>query len=171
MSLKDEAATLFVLKTLRDTIDAEYRAARRRVLDQLCAARDELGLKSTSVTLPDGMPVATITLVDPVPGVVVADETAFAGWTARHYPGEVQTRIRVRESWQRAFLSELDPTGDPVADPRTGEPVAGVRAVPASVPRSFALRALPSGTAEIARAWRRHGLDLRALLSHGGGRS
>src|SRR5919204_67193 len=101
----------------------------RRVLDQLRAARAEIGLKSTSVTLPNGTPVATITLIDPAPAVVVTDDGAFADWTARHYPGEVATRVR--PSWQKAFLSRLDPTAHPVADPHTGVPVAGLAAVPA----------------------------------------
>jgi hypothetical protein len=112
MGLKDDATTVVVLKALRDTVEAEYQAARRRVFDQLCAARAEIGLKSTAVTLPNGMPVATVTLVDPHPGVVVG----------------------------------------------------GLVAVPASAPRSFALRQVGAGNAGIVRAWRRGELDLRALL-------
>jgi hypothetical protein len=170
MSLKDDATTMVVLRTLRDTVEAEYQAARRRVLDGLRAARAEFGLKSTRVTLPDGTPVATVTLVDPAPAVVVADSDSFASWTARHYPSEVESRLQIRASWQKAFLSALDPTAEPVADPRTGQPVWGLTAAPASEPRSFAVRPLLSGTAEIARAWRRGELDLRAVLSLDGGR-
>jgi hypothetical protein len=171
MTLKDDVTTVAVLKALRDTVDAEYQAVRRRVFDQLCTARAELGLKSTRVTLPDGTPVATITLVDPAPAIVVVDDEAFTAWMARNYPSEVETRVRVRASWQKHFLSRLDPTDDPVADPSTGEVVAGLRTVPASEPRSFALRSVPGGTEEIARAWRRGELDLRELLPLDGGQS
>ena len=167
MSLKDDATTVVVPKALRDTIEAEYQAARRRVLEQLRAARAEIGLKSTSVTLPNGTPVATITLIDPAPAVVVTDDGAFADWTARHYPGEVATRVR--PGWQKVFLSRLDPTADPVADPHTGVPVAGLAAVPASPPHSFALRQAGAGAGAIIRAWRRGELDLRALLPLDGG--
>jgi hypothetical protein len=51
MSLKEDAARVAVLEALRDTVDAEYEAARRRVLDGLPAARAELSLKSRRVTL------------------------------------------------------------------------------------------------------------------------
>jgi hypothetical protein len=169
MSLKDDVTTVAVLKALRDNVDAEYQAARQRVLDQLRAARAELGLKSTWVTLPDGTPVATVTLVDPAPAVVVVDDGAFTTWMARNYPSEVETRVRVRASWQKEFLSRLDPGTDPVTDPRTGEAVSGLQAVPAPEPRSFALRPVPGGSEQIARAWRRGELDLGALLSLDGG--
>jgi hypothetical protein len=47
--------------------------------------------------------------------------------------------------------------------------VAGLAAVPASAPRSFALRPVAAGTAAIARAWRSGDLDLRKLLPLDGG--
>ena len=54
MSLKEDATTVAVLGALRDIIDAEYEAARLRVFSGLREARDEVGLKSMRVTLPDG---------------------------------------------------------------------------------------------------------------------
>jgi predicted component of type VI protein secretion system len=165
MSLKDDAITVAVLKTLRDTVDAQYQAARQRVLDGLRTARGELGLKSTRVSLPDGTPVATVTLVDPAPAVVVDDDEAFTAWVAKNYPTEVQTRVEVRASWRRDFLARLDASSDLVADPRTGEVVSGLKAVPAAEPRSFNLRLMPGGTEEIAAAWRRGALDVREVLA------
>lgn len=168
MSLRDDATRVAVLKALRDTVDAEYEAARLRVLAGLRAARAELGLKSMRVTLPDDTAVATITLVDPKPAVVVVDERAFTTWVAEHYPTEVETRVQVRSSWQRRFVSGLDASSGPV-DPRTGEVVPGLAALPAPEPRSFSLRPLPGGTEEITRAWRRGTLDLRRVLALDGG--
>jgi hypothetical protein len=165
MSLKEDATRVAVLKVLRDTVDVEYEAARLRVLAGLRAARGELGLKSMRVTLSDDTPVATVTLVDPRPAVAVVDEDAFTTWVAENYPTEVETRVRVRPSWQRQFVSGLAASAGPVADPRTGEAVMGLAALPAPEPRSFSLRSLPGGTEEITSAWRRGALDLRRMLT------
>ena len=164
MSLKEDATTVAVLRALRDVIDAEYEAARLRVFAGLREARDEVGLKSMRVTLPDGTPIATVTLIDPKSATVVGDEAAFVAWVADRYPGEIETQVRVRPSWQRKFLSELDPSADPVVDPRTGETVEGLVTMPSSGPRSFSLRPVPGGTREISRAWRRGDLDLYQML-------
>jgi hypothetical protein len=169
MSLKEDATRVAVLRALRDTVEAEYEAARLRVLDGLRAARAELGLKSMRVTLPDDTPVATVTLVDPRPAVVVVDEGAFTTWVADNYPTEVETRVQVRPSWQRRFVSGLDATSGPVADPRTGQVITGLAALPAPEPCSFSLRSLPGGTEQITRAWRRGALDLRRVLTLDGG--
>ncbi len=172
MSLKDDATRVAVLKALRDTVEAEYEAARLRLLDGLRASRAELGLKSLRVTLPDDTPVATVTVVDPRPAVVVVDPASFTSWVAEHYPTEVETRVTVRSSWQRHFVATLATSAaspGPVADPRTGEKDAGLAARPATEPRSFSLRSLPGGTEEITRAWRDGELDLRGLISLDGG--
>jgi hypothetical protein len=167
MTLKDDATRVAVLKVLRDTVEAEYEAARRRVLDGLRASRAELGLKSMRVTLPDDTPVATVSVVEPKAAVVVVDEDAFTSWVAENYPTEVETRVR--SSWQRKFVSRLDATPGPVADPSTGEVVPGLAARPAAEPRSFSLRSLPGGVEEIVGAWRRGDLDLRGVLALDGG--
>jgi hypothetical protein len=168
MSLKEDAIRVAVLKALRDTVDAEYEAARLRVLAGLRAARAELGLESLRVTLPDATPVATVTLVDPRPAVVIADEDAVTTWVAENYPTEVETRVRVRPGWQKRFVSGPDASTGPVADPRTGEVVTGLAVLPAPEPRSFSLRSLPGGAEEITRAWRRGALDLRRVLALAG---
>jgi len=164
MSLKEDAITVAALRTLRDIVDAEYEAARLRVMTGLREARDKVGLKSMRVNLPDGTPVATVTLIEPKPATVVGDEAAFVTWVADHYPSEIETQVRVRPSWQQKFFSELDPSDGPVVDPRTGETVKGLETIPASQPRSFCLRSLRGGTREIIRAWRGGGLDLHRML-------
>lgn len=169
MSLRDDAGRVAVLKVLRDKLEAEYEAARLRVLDGLRASRAEVGLKSMRVTLPDDTPVATVTIIDPKPAVEVVDEDAFTTWVAQNYPTEVETRVRVRSSWQRHFVSGLEAIPGPVADPRTGEVVPGLAARPAPEPRSFSLRSLPGGVEEVVAAWRRGDLDLRRVLALDGG--
>jgi hypothetical protein len=169
VNLRDDATKVVALKTLRDAVDVEYEATRRRVLDGLRAARKEFNLKSVRVTLPDDTPIATITLTDPKPAIVIADEGAFTAWVAENYPAEVETITRVRSAWQRAFVTRLEASFDPVADPRTGEVIPGLAVAPASEPHSFSLRSLPGGREEIIRAWRSGALDPRRLLALDGG--
>lgn len=162
MSLTDDVTAVAVLKALRDTVDAEYQAARCRVLDRLRTARAEMWLKPMRMILPEGTLAATMTMVYSAPTVVLVDDEAFTTRMARNDPNEVRSRVRVRTSWQKEFRSQQDPTADPVANPRTGEVVSGPQAV-------LALRPAPDGTEEIARAWRRGELDLRELLCLDGG--
>ncbi|GGR53714.1 hypothetical protein [Streptomyces roseolus] len=168
MSLKEHATRVAALRVLRDAVDAEYQAERHEVLEELRAARAELNLKSVRVALPDGTPVATLTLVDPGPAVVVADEEAFTAWVADNHPGEVETLVRVRPGWQRRFLARLSCL-DPVADPYTGEAIPGLGVLSAPEPRSFSLRPLPGGRERIARAWHTGTLDLSRLIPLEGG--
>lgn len=162
--LKGGATRVAVLKAVRDAVEREYEAARREVLEGLRSARDEFDVKSIRVTLSDGTPVATITLCEPRPAVVVRDEAAFLAWVEESYPSEVERTVRVRPAWQKAFLAGLD-VSEPVADPRTGEIVPGLEVLSPREPRSFSLRPVPGGREEIARAWRSGELDLRELLA------
>ncbi|MGJ3562105.1 hypothetical protein ACR6C2_43465 [Streptomyces sp. INA 01156] len=124
MNLRDRATRVVVLRVLRDAVEAEYRAERRAVLDGLRAARAELALKSMRVTLPDDIPIATLTLIDPQPTVVVADEDAFTAWVAVNHPGEVETLVRVRPPGGGVSAARLLRPGRRPAhrrgDPRTG---------------------------------------------------
>lgn len=171
MGLKDDATRVTVLRALRDAVDAEYETARREVLDGLRSARADLGLKSIRVELPDGSPVAVITLVEPRAAVTVTDEPAFTKWVEQNHPGEVETLTRVRPAWRERFLASLDPgeTPGPVADPQTGEVVPGLAARKPAEPRSFSLRPVPGGREQVARAWRSGALDLREVLALGPG--
>ncbi|MTE22387.1 hypothetical protein F0L17_25450 [Streptomyces sp. TRM43335] len=165
MNLKEHATRVAVLKVLRDAVEDQYQAMRREVLDELRAARAEYALKSIRVTLRDGTPIATITLIDPKPGVVVADEDAFTTWVIENHPGEVETLVRVRPSWRKQFVAQLAAWPDPVTDPHTGEVIPGLEAAPAPEPRSFSLRPVPGGTEQVARAWRTGEIDLPRLLA------
>lgn len=169
MNLKDQATKVAVLRVLRDVVEAQYQATRLEVLDGLRTARAEFALKSMRVTLPDGAPIATITLIDPKPTVVVADEGAFTAWVAENHPEEVETLVRVRSSWRKQFIAQLAVWPDPVTDPHTGEVIPGLAAVPASAPRSFSLRPTPDGTEQVARAWHTGEIDLPRLLALDGG--
>jgi hypothetical protein len=165
VSLAEDATRLAVLEALRDLAEAEYQAARSRVLDGLRAARAELALKSLRVTPPHGTPVATITLTDPRPAVIITDPDAFTAWVTHAYPTEVEMLVRVRPGWQQQFLAAPDASADPVTDPRTGGVIPGLAVLPAAEPRSFSLRPVPGGMEQIARAWHSGVLDLRRLLT------
>jgi hypothetical protein len=169
MNLKDHATKVAVLRVLRDAVEAQYQATRREVLDGLRAARAEFALKSMRVTLPDGTPIATITLIDPQPAVVVADEDAFTAWVVENHPGEVETLVRVRSSWQKQFIARLAAWPAPVTDPHTGEVIPGLATAPAPAPCSFSLRPVPGGTEQVARAWHTGEIDLPRLLALDGG--
>ncbi|MDG9703578.1 hypothetical protein [Streptomyces sp. DH37] len=165
MNLKEHATEVAVLKVLRDAVEARYQATRREVLEELRTARAEFALKSMRVTLRDGTPIATITLIDPRPAVVVADEDAFTAWVTENHPEEVETLVRVRSSWRKRFITELAAWPGPVTDPYTGEVIPGLEAAPAPEPRSFSLRPVPGGTEQVARAWRTGEIDLPRLLA------
>ncbi|SFL01136.1 hypothetical protein [Streptomyces pini] len=169
MNLKEHATRVAVLKVLRDAVEEQYQATRREVLDGLRAAREEYALKSIRVTLRDGTPIATITLIDPRPEVVVADEGAFTTWVVENHPDEVETLVRVRPSWRRQFTAGLTAWPGPVTDPHTGEVVPGLETAPPPEPRSFSLRPVPGGTEQVARAWRTGEIDLPRLLALDGG--
>ncbi|GAA0733917.1 hypothetical protein Drose_31930 [Dactylosporangium roseum] len=102
MSLHEDVTALAVLKALRDTVDAEYRAAHRRVLDRLCTAP---GHGPTRVTLPDGTLAATVTMVYPAPAAVVVDDEAQCDLTG------VRVRVRARASWQRDLPDSSEEIG------------------------------------------------------------
>jgi hypothetical protein len=157
MSLTDDVTAVAVLKALRDTVDAEYQAARCRVLNRLRTARADMWLTPMRMILPEGTLAATTTMIYPAPTVVLVDDEAVTTPIAGNDPNTVQSRVRVRASWQQEPRSQQDPNAGPVANPHTGEVVAGPQAI-------LAQRPAPDGTEEITRAWRRGELDLRELL-------
>jgi hypothetical protein len=103
MSLQDDVTAVAVLKALRDTVDAEYQAARRRVLDRLRTV--PTARKPTRVTLPEGTLGATITMVYPAPAAVVIDDEALTSRTAGDDRSGVRTRVRACASWQPDLTS------------------------------------------------------------------
>ncbi|GAA2606813.1 hypothetical protein GCM10010399_42180 [Dactylosporangium fulvum] len=101
--LYEDVAAVAVLKALRDTVDAEYQAARRRVLDRLCTA--PAGHGPTRVTLPEGTLAATVTMVYPTPAAVVVGDEAHSNLAG------VRTRVRARASWQQDLPDSSEEIG------------------------------------------------------------
>ena len=84
--LRAEALRTVVLQALRDEIKNETEFARGEVLVELTKLWREVGVKSLDVKLPDGLTVATVTLVEPSPAIVVVDRPAFVAWVQKRAP-------------------------------------------------------------------------------------
>lgn len=151
MSLKDSSFQAVILTAVRDVVAEEVETARQDVKAELLAAFHDLGVKSVAVALPDGTPVATVTLNQPQPKPIV-DEHSQLEWVRENHPSEV-TEV-VRGSFKTALDKRLKVVGDQVIDTRTGEVVPWATVRPAGEPRSFTLRYTADGREAIAQAWR-----------------
>lgn len=149
MTLRDEAARLAVLGALRDRLNEEIATSRGHVWAGLVAARRVLGMKSATVTLPDGTKVGTVTITEPDSGVDV-DTTAFLAWCQEHHPDEVVPAVR--ESFRRAVLGGLVEVDGEFFYKGTLVPWARLR--PAGDPTSFSYRPSPDAAKAILDAYR-----------------
>lgn len=84
--LRAEALRTVVLQALRDLITTETAVAREDVLEAMIPVWKDLGVKSIDVRLPDGMVVASISLVEESDQVVVTDRPAFTEWVRKRAP-------------------------------------------------------------------------------------
>jgi hypothetical protein len=143
-----------VLKTLLDTIDAEYKAARAAVQEALDAQAAASGAKSFDAKLPGGVTVGTVTLTGGGTAAAVTDTAAFTEWVRERYPSEMTVRIvrEVREAWQADLLARATAAGAAV-DTDTGEEIPGVEIRPSRA-RSHSVRFAKDGRALVGEAWR-----------------
>lgn len=148
------ATMIAVLKAIRDEIDERMKATRDGLTENLLDAYHDDGTKSIIARMPDGSPVATITLVEPQDSVVVADEREFAAWVKATYPTEAKPKItmEVNAAWRRGFLASIA-AADPPIDPKTGEVVPGLKFMAAEEPRTFQTRFVTGGRDAVAAAW------------------
>lgn len=154
MSVKTDATRVAVLTALRDAIDEEVRNLRDGTLRGLLDAREELGVKSIDVTLPDGTKVAAVTLTQPSARISVDSEEAFTRYVEQHYPDEVVTETKVRPAFRKQLLDRVADAGDnDVADVNTGEIVPGLTCYPAGKPTRFSLRFADTGRQDVLDAW------------------
>lgn len=148
--MKEESLRLAALTALRDAIDTEVTNLRNGVTSSLLKAREELGVKSLEVTLPDGTVVASVSVTQPESKLGVVDEQAFVDWVRANAPTEVVETVR--SSYQRALLGRLTEVDGRAVDEETGEFVAGVGRS-AARPPYISLRYRPEGREAIGRAW------------------
>jgi len=158
MSLKDAAAREATLKTLLDVIDGEYKAARAEVQTLLDEAATETGTTQIKAMLPDGTPVATVSISSGSAEARVTDPEAFTAWVLATHGSEIERRFvtEVRAAFQKKLLAELTATGGTEwADPETGviHDVPGVAIQPARA-RTHNVRFTKTGRDEVMAAWR-----------------
>ena len=159
MSLGDDGLRIAVLKTLADDVAAVLTGDK----DDLKAVMSDQGIKALSAKLPDGTPVATLTLAGGQSSPRVTDPGKFLAWVKQAHPTE--TEVIVRPDYQKTLLDGMKQAGKPV-DPRTGEIVPGVEfedTTPYLTP-SFSKGDVP-GREHIRRAWRDGVIALPDLLA------
>lgn len=105
--IRDETLRAAVLGALKTTVEGEYNHARGQTLTTLLDAWHEMGVKSVDVSLPDGTPVAAITLVMPSPEVRVVDRGAFVNWVRGRAPHKVTQEESPRARVAQALRSEV----------------------------------------------------------------
>jgi hypothetical protein len=157
--MKELTRKVALLTALKDAVEAELDAARAEARDVIIKAREELGVKSVEVTVPDGEVVATVTVAGGGTAPSVHYDDVFLAWVKENHPSEVVESVR--PSFSKALLGRLEPAGDRYVDPNTGEVVAGIGGRAKS--EYISVRFKPAGREAIAEAWR--GGEIGALLA------
>jgi hypothetical protein len=170
MSLRDLALEEATLKALADHVTDRLKAVRAELQQGLDAAEQESGTRQIGAQLPDGTPVATLSLTDPKPEAKVIDPDAFKAWVMREFPGEIERRFvtEIRPAFVEKVLAEMTAAGVArLVNKETGElhdDVPGV-AVKATRSRNHSLRFKPAGREAIASAWQAGALALPGVTA------
>ena len=157
MNLRELALEEATLKALADKVSDRLKAVRGELQSGLDAAEQETGTRQIAAALPDGTPVATLSLTDPKPEAQVTDADTFKAWVMSTFPGEIERRFvtEVRTAFLGKVLDEMTAAGVPrLVDKETGElhDVPGVE-IKATRSRNHSLRFKPTGRDDIAAAW------------------
>ncbi|WP_432184889.1 hypothetical protein [Streptomyces tendae] len=166
-NLRELALEEATLKALADVVKDRLTAVRRDLQSGLDKAEQETGTRQIAAQLPDGTPVATLSLTDPKPEAKVTDPAAFKAWVMDAFPGEVERRFvaEVRGAFSEKLLAEMTAAGVArVVDKETGElhDVPGVE-VKATRSRNHSLRFKPAARDAIAEAWQSGSLPLPGI--------
>jgi hypothetical protein len=156
--MKELTRKVALLTALKDAVEAELDAARAETRETLIKARDEMGLKSVEVTLPEGDVVATVTVAGGGQSAVVYRENEFLSWVKDNYPSEVVETVR--PAFQKSLLSKVDEVDGRFVFTDTGEVVDGLGLRDKS--EYISVRFKPDGREQIALAWR--GGQIESLL-------
>lgn len=158
LSLAEQALRDAILKTLADDVEAAITEGRSSLKAAMATAK----IKSLSAELPDGTPVATLTLAGGRKAPRVTNPAKFLAWVMAEHPTEVETVVR--DDYRKTLLDGIAKAGR-VVDPRTGAPVDGVEFCDTTpyVTPSFARGDIP-GRERIRRAWRDGVIALPPLL-------
>jgi hypothetical protein len=157
-NLRELALEEATLKALADVVKDRLAAVRSDLQRGLDEAEQQTGTRQIAAQLPDGTPVATLSLTDPKPEAKITDPDAFTAWVMETFPGEIERRFvtEVRPAFVEKVLAEMTAAGVArVVNQETGElydEVPGV-AVKATRSRNHSLRFKPAGRDAIAAAW------------------
>lgn len=157
--MKDLTRKVALLTALKDAVEAELELARAETKESLIKARDDMGLKSVEVTLPDGQVVATVTVAGGGESVAVYQEGTFVEWVRAHHPDEIVEIVR--PTFRKDLLSKVGQVGDRFVVVGTGEIVEGVG--PHRKAEYISVRFKPEGREQVALAWRNGNIE--SLLS------
>jgi hypothetical protein len=91
---------------------------------------------------------------------VVQDAVAFTAWCSERYPSEVETLAQIRPHFQATLLKRVQPLGEVVMDPATGEAIPGLGVRAGGIPKALTIRATPEAEAVFAAIGRRELADL-----------
>lgn len=174
--LKVETLRFAVLDAFAKAFNDYVKAHRDTHLDRLLEAGEDMDTKSFNVRL-DGEVIATQTVNEPSDKFTVDDKDTFINWVMDKHPSEVVTEPEVRPAFQKRLLEKNVAVGDDgtVFHKETGEPVPGLKHVPAGQPTSFSTRwksqdakvaALSSIVSEVAQQF---GLTAADVLGIEGG--
>lgn len=157
--MKELTRKVALLTALKDAVESELDVARAEARDVIIKAREELGVKSVEVTVPDGEVVATVTVAGGGTAPAVHYDETFLAWVKENHPTEVIESVR--PAFAKSLLGRLEHVGDKFVDPDTGEVVAGIGERLKS--EYISVRFKPEGRAAVAEAWR--GGEIGALLN------
>lgn len=147
-------------KTIADLVADEVKAERGDVFDRLADLHADTGTKQVSVKLPNGDPVATLTITQPSAKEHV-NPAALLAWARENRPDWIETiEHPAQEAWteekvnpavaRKAGLTVLS-DGSVVTD--DGEVVDGLTyTTPA--PSSFSVKYADGGRDRVIDAWR-----------------
>ena len=99
ISTKIAGLAFTLRKTVADRVSAEMKTERTSLEDRLLTRMKEEGVKQTLVTLPDGTPVATLTVTQPS-RKTETDDAALLAWAKENHPEWVETiEHPAQEAW------------------------------------------------------------------------
>lgn len=167
-NLADLGRAVAIADAVEKHLKDKVQDTRDEVLHQLNDLRLSTGIKQMDVLLDPTDPeskVATISLTGGEAKIVISNESLYTAWVEAHYPGEVEYRATVRDSFAKAHLAGLVTDGAIAYDPKfheldddgatAGGIVDGVRLIPATEPTSIRLtfaretKKQPNGRAKV----------------------
>ena len=158
--MRDAALGFALRKTIGDRVTAEVKGERLDLQDRLLQRMRDEGVKQTQVSLPDGTPVATLTVSQPRPVVEAVDPEALLEWARENRPEWVETvEHEAVAAWTEHRLTPEALAGKGLTQApggtlvtADGEAVPGLRRTTPAV-KSFAVKYADGGADALVEAW------------------